>query len=795
MHRGRRQVAGQLAAAVTLLVLLVPAAASGKPIGGARAAHDLGGGSVGWITDAIGAVPDSSLTPVPATRLVDLELTLASRDPTGLAAFTSAVGDPTSPDYRHFLSERAYEDRFGPAAGAMRSVAGYFERAGAARVLPSPDGLGVRVTLTVASARATLGVQYELVTPTHGAPYVTALGVPRLPPDVTPWVRGIDGLADLGSAGLVPHLVRQDHGRVGPDARLPAIVQNRSTGQWWLTGSDMVEAYHETALLPPTAGVVNATYATREVVATILMSGFNATTSTDLPPWDPAVVQSYFNDTFPNTTGEPYAWPQPSLVGDPLTIDGVSPPLPGSLGNLTDDSLIIDENSLDLEMAGSFAPGAQVHNFYFAASLAGLSSAGAASTANLQNVADDFGHCLAQALVEPYTSGRLVSVTNSYGLPDLNDTFWNAEVAHANALGVTVVAASGDQGNAPNRLTGYFQGAGPSWPGTSAFNGSGVVAVGGLTVNVSGVPSGSFDGQSLLDPFDGSVGGFTAMSAWYDSLGGPGHLAGSEGGVSGVIPEPYWQRHSAAQPAIVNATVRANLTQLGRAEPDVAFPANRTIAYTSAQNDTVYFQVVAGTSIASPILAGMLAELSAVSGTRYGYLAPELYRIGSYYAMHPGASGDPLLDVTTGANFLYQSGPGWDPITGWGTLDPIAFLSADANRTIAGYVYNGSSPGLPPPRNPGGLVSPLVQFLIVIVLFLTILFAVFAIARDRRPRGPVPYAAVPAGTYAPTPGGPPPPYPVGPPLSGTPPPATFLCPYCGSVRPAEPVRCPACGAF
>ncbi len=738
-------------------------------------------------SDALGLAAGAAREPAAASTPVDLEVTLLPSNDSSLVRLDTALVDPASPLYHHFLTEAQYEARFRPAPSETRSVEEYFAGYGGTAVAVTPDGLGLRERITVAGAEAALGVHYVLLGGGTDPVGAEALGTPTLPASIAPEVVGIGGLTDLGRGSLRPMLRTVERGAAPADARPGEIVQNLSTGAWWFTGSDYVEAYQEPSLFPGSSAVANATYANDSAVATLLMSGFNASNGQNLPPFDPVAVADYFNDTFPSN------WARPNVSAVPLDIGGVAPPLPGPGGVENDTTGNVEENSIDLEMAGSFAPGATLVNFYFAASLYENSPS---TAAGIQDTADDFATELSTALSYSYGSARLTAVTNSYGLPDLNDSLWDTELAHAAAIGVTVVAASGDQGNAPNQLSGRFQGPDPTWPASAAMNSSGTVAVGGLTVNVSGTATGYFSSNGTLnDSYDPTVGSFTELRAWYVDYPGV-NLSGSEGGVSVVYPEPAWQRDSAAQPTIVNVTLAQEGPDgsLGRSEPDVSFPANNTIAYVGTIGPTVLFDVFQGTSIASPIFAGMLAEDAAVAGHPFGFVDPELYRIASYFAAHPSLS-DPFVDVTSGGNYLFQAGPGWDGVTGWGTMYPALFLAADANQSIAGYTYTGPSPGLPPPPPPSGNAAlnrtlEIVIFVVVVGVAVGVLALLFV----GESRGPDARSGPPPGIYSPTPGGPPPPYGARGPPQGAPP-ATFLCPYCVSIRPAEPVRCPACGAL
>ncbi|MGA7923673.1 MAG: S8 family serine peptidase, partial [Thermoplasmata archaeon] len=474
------------------------------------------------------------------------------------------------------------------------------------------------------------------------------------------------------------------------------------------------------------------------------------------------------------------------------------------------------ENSLDVEMAGSLAPGATITTFYFSSTLYYPNA-----TVTNGDIADDFAMTLAAALNYTFANASLAAVTNSYGLPDLNDSLWDAELEHAAAIGVTVVAASGDQGNAPSSLSGRFQGQWPTWPGTAAFDDWGTVAVGGVTPVLQGTPSGTFNAQTgvLNDSFDTSVGGFSSTTAWYDAEGSS--VSGTEGGGSPIIPEPDWQFDSGAQSAIANGSSVEGLTTLGRSEPDVSFAANTTIAYISEFENSTYFTVLEGTSIASPLFAGLVASMAADLGTSFGFIDPSLYRIGSFFDAFPSPSS-PYLYVTAGSNYVFSAGPGWNPATGWGGIDAPLFVNAFSNRTIVGYHWTGPTPGIPPPPAPsvpsgagsGPTIPPLWIVLGALGAVVIVLIIVFASVSNSSSTPPAPPRAGyytltsqnyplqapgfapgqgavtegasattranasiyrPAGAWSASGGRP--------------------CSYCGQPRPAGQTRCPYCGAF
>ena len=83
--------------------------------------------------------------------------------------------------------------------------------------------------------------------------------------------------------------------------------------------------------------------------------------------------------------------------------------------------------------------------------------------------------------------------------------------------------------------------------------------------------------------------------------------------------------------------------------------------------------VVGGTSLATPLWAGLIARLNQGLGHNLGYFNPILYQ-------KPGPAGI-LNSITTGNNGTgavqgYAAGKGWNAAAGWGTPDGDALLAS-----------------------------------------------------------------------------------------------------------------------
>ena len=179
-------------------------------------------------------------------------------------------------------------------------------------------------------------------------------------------------------------------------------------------------------------------------------------------------------------------------------------------------------------------------------------------------------------------------------------------------IGVTVFAASGD----------YGSGTGVSYFATDPW----VTGCGGTTLeNVSGTS-------------------FTEV-AW----------AGSTGGISNVFPLPEWQKLADIPPSVTSSPPE----HVGRGVPDIAGNGDPNTGYTLILNGAST-GLWGGTSAVAPLYAGFTALLNATLGESVGYLNYDLYSpVGPY----------PYNDVSSGSNGGYTAGPGWDAVTGWGSIN------------------------------------------------------------------------------------------------------------------------------
>ncbi len=229
------------------------------------------------------------------------------------------------------------------------------------------------------------------------------------------------------------------------------------------------------------------------------------------------------------------------------------------------------EVELDLEVAGSLAPGSKIV-VYFA-----------------PNTDQGFLDGVSQAIHDATHRPSVLSI--SWGGPESSwttaaRTALNAAIEDGAALGVTVLVAAGDQGASDGVASGALT---VDFPASSPF----ATGCGGTRL--------------LLQ-----AGEIASEVVWNDQAQGEGSTGG---GVSEAFPLPSFQAQ-ADVPKAPNGFV-------GRGVPDVAGDADPTTGY------SVYVDgaptVIGGTSAVAPLWAALVARLNQALGAPVGFLDPFLY--------------------------------------------------------------------------------------------------------------------------------------------------------------------------
>ena len=300
-----------------------------------------------------------------------------------------------------------------------------------------------------------------------------------------------------------------------------------------------------------------------------------------------------------------------------------------------------DEEVEDAEVVHTVAPGATISIVLVKPSV--------------ENSAADIAAALTAFLRLGATQGSVLSLSASIGEHYLTP----AEVAGIAAAlradrdhDVTVVAASGDKGAASDL---HFASATPvkevSLPASDPL----VLAAGGTSLTA-----------------DAATGAYTSETAWNTLPAAPSPDDGSSasgGGFSHRFTRPDYQDGIPG-------------TEAARGVPDVAgdaaFDTGTAIVYDGGSRGQATVRPATGTSATAPFWAGLVALADQLAHRHLGFINPAIYRIARspdyHAAFHDITAGDNTFAFPPTTVTGYPAGPGWDPVTGWGTPDAAVLV-------------------------------------------------------------------------------------------------------------------------
>jgi subtilase family serine protease len=570
--------------------------------------------------------------------------------------YATAVSTPGSTLYHHYLSPDAYTARFGASRAAASAVESWLRRQGFTSVQADAQRNYVRATGTVAAIDAAFRIQmdnYRSSASVNAGPYqLHASNRPvTVPKSLARYVIGLTGLDN--AAPRLP-LMRQT-GHHGASAGQPTAPCSAYYGQHHISG--LPEQFGRTSF--PTQicgyqpGQMRAAYG-----ASMTSDGHGQTVSLvelGLAPDMFATLQDYAKTGhFRAPSSRRYA--ELSLgkntCGDPFNV----------------------EEQLDVETSYDMAPGANQL-------VVGGDSCNNGDFGN-QGLFD------ADIVTIDGTAGNghhpLASISsNSWGpgddsQPAILTNIMHAYLVRAAAQGVGMYFASGDASGVET----------PDDPFT--------ILVGGTSLGIGK------NNQRLFE-----TGWSSGHSPLTNGKWGPAAEDGAtSGGPSLIWKQPGYQ-HGVVPRALALPDPGSRLG-LVRSEPDIALDADLFTGFaTGVMNfpkgkPPVFTEFpVGGTSMASPLLAGIVADAQQGQHTVFGFTDPVLYRLNGTSALHdtlPSTSGTPGLFRGEVCNVAFcrslglitfdDQSPrmagytgqvtlsGYDNMTGIGTPNGQAFINA-----------------------------------------------------------------------------------------------------------------------
>jgi subtilase family serine protease len=567
--------------------------------------------------------PAAARTPrvgsVTASTQMNFEVDLKLPDQQAAEAFAQAVSTPGSPSYAAYLTASQWEARFSPTAADVNQVTAFLTQSGFTVDGVSADRTAITVSGTAQQVEQAFGtsLSYHQV---QGDKLLLADSDLSVPSDISNVVGGVTGVSDT--------LAHPDDSVGGPQSSPAASADYQQPPG--LRAAPPCGAYFNQQLdtaLPRFPGYpANPPWAVCGYAGPQLRSAYNLTGPDNGAGVTVAIVDAYASPTLFADAHEFAAINDPSnplrpsqfseLLANKFNKGGNGPNGCGASG-------WFGEQTLDVEAVHDAAPGA---NILFAGAKNCFTPA---LNRMVRNIVD--GH-LAQVITNSYGDDG-GDVLDSAGDRQSTDNI----LLMAAGTGISVMFSSGDDGD---EYTTIGQVA-ADYPSSSPW----ATAVGGTSLEIGAV------GQRL-----GEYGWSTARASYCNAalVAQQGCTSaqlgtwlpidetldgGSGGGTSVVYPEPFYQQ----------GVVPASLTELNgstpmRVEPDVSLdadPATGMLVGETQQfpNGTFYDQYrIGGTSVSSPLLAGVVARADEARGSSLGFLNPFLYSLNR----RPGALYDVL---------------------------------------------------------------------------------------------------------------------------------------------------------
>jgi subtilase family serine protease len=556
---------------------------------------------------------------VSAGTSVSFQLALALRNASGAEAAVKAVSDPGSADFHRYLTDAQWEATYGPSQAEVNAAETWLSRHGFTVGAVPNDRLFVEAQGTAAQVEKAFSttLSYYLVNGEKVRLANSALSVPSSIASTVSGVVGVNEYIETPTLAVESQAPATAASQPAQEPPAPAGYRNpKPCSAYWgqLTDTaDSASLYSPyTSPLPYDIcgykpAQLRAAYGLKS-----MGKGDNGT-GVGL-----AIVDAYDSPTLLSDTQKYFAINDPN---DPLSSSQFFNDEPAKVDDQAEcgASGWYPEQALDVEASHSMAPGADI------------------LFVGAQNCLDTG---LLDALNTAVTSGASV-VTDSWGddLGDLLDdaatkTAFDDTFMLADTTGVSVLFSSGDSGD----NFAAFGIAAPDYPPSSPF----VTAVGGTALEAG------LDGTRIAE-YGWSTGDQLLCTSTVTNCGSATSPAGSlayayggGGGTSYYYTQPYYQA-----PVVPSALALRNEALFGpvplRVEPDISMDADpqngMLIGLTqSFPNGTYYDQFKeGGTSLASPLLAGVVADADEVAGGSLGFLNPALYKA---YAENPAAFND-----------------------------------------------------------------------------------------------------------------------------------------------------------
>lgn len=653
-HARVMRTAAAAAATGLMAALAVPAAAAAAASPPPR--QVVTGIRPSWAEPSADRGPAASGTPISA------RVYLAGQDPAGLARYARQASDPGSPSYRHYLTPAQFARRFGPTSAQLRAVRSWLVGAGLAVTAITDHYVAVRGT--AASMRTAFGTPLDSYRTAQGT-----LRAPRsavtVPASVAPAVLTVTGLSASSArpgadfTGLATGVAGTGARRHETTATSPAPVNEGSCSDYWgqKAASTLPHAYGRT-LDYDLCGYVPRQLQAAYGVSRSGLTGKGVTIAIVDQGSSPTIVSDV--NTYVSRHG-----------GQPLRPGQLTKHLPSDIAKscaaMNSEPEAFGEESLDVEAAHATAPGADIA--YVGA------DCGDDPAPLLDALTPIVDRHLADIVSDSWFLGTEAQMT-----PDIVTAF--QQVFEQGAIeGIGFYFSSGDSGDWSAQTPDHQPAV--QFPASDPW----VTSVGGTSLAVG--PAGRYEWETGAGT---DLASLSAGGKKWTSL--PGSFAGgSGGGASTLFAQPFYQRgivpNTLSHPDSASAAVRVMPDIAADADTSTGMLVGLTTSFTPGGTARYVEGVAGGTSLATPLIAGIQADAQqAQNGVPIGFANPAIYaRYGTpaYHDVtdHPlggrfviaavYAERNPVTGVITNLADTFakdtslHATPGYDDVTGVGT--------------------------------------------------------------------------------------------------------------------------------
>jgi subtilase family serine protease len=607
---------------------------------------------------------------IPAAQQLQLTATLGLRDVAGAEALATSVSDPSSGQYGRYVTATAWRSRFAPTDVDVSQVTSWLKSQGFVIGAIPLNHRFIPFSGTSAQAQRAFATDLGVFNKDGEAVSAPATGV-SVPTELAGTLVGVGGLDSSN---------RKTPSRVGGPESSKRVASAATSA-----------AKPSTVLPPPSLVFKNGTpcsaYFGQKAASTVPQVLTNPLTYAPCG-YKPGQLRGAYGidqslsagyDGRGATVAVVDAYASPTILADaqnyakrndpqhPLRSYQFSQSLPATYTyiNECNASGWYGEETLDVEAVHAMAPAANI--LYVGAKSCDNPDINAAVNTIVDNE-------------------RAQVITNSYG--SIGEPTSLADVAgehqtfiQAAAQGISVLFSSGDSGD-EIASTGSRQ---VDYEASDPF----VTAVGGTALAVG-------QNNNYLFEQGWGTGKSKLVNGQWAPLS-PAYLYGGGGGTSQLFKQPGYQKK------VVPASISDYFGKgAHRAVPDVGMVGDPNTGFLVGQSQSFpdgsirYSEYrIGGTSLSSPLLAGVVAVADQVKGDSLGFLNPKIYSLSGSSAFRDVNHGQAVTDgvvrvdfvngyssadgLVTSLRSLNQTGtiftrPGYDDVTGVGSPNGMSFL-------------------------------------------------------------------------------------------------------------------------